>query len=45
MIGYKPCKYCGQLVSPNSNTCCGKVNPLKYSAQDVWLQLNPLDKV
>ncbi|MFH0748766.1 MAG: zinc ribbon domain-containing protein [Candidatus Bathyarchaeota archaeon] len=27
----KPCKYCGQLVPPNSNVCplCGKVNPLE----------------
>ena len=32
MSGFKkPCKYCGQLVPPNSNICpmCGKVNPLE----------------
>ncbi len=32
MSGYKhPCKYCGQLIPPNSNVCpvCGKVNPLE----------------
>jgi RNA polymerase subunit RPABC4/transcription elongation factor Spt4 len=31
MLGYKhPCKYCNQLIPPNSNVCplCGKVNPL-----------------
>ena len=32
MASYKkPCKYCGQLIPPNSNVCpiCGKVNPLE----------------
>ena len=31
MPGYKqPCRYCGQLVPPDSQVCplCGKVNPL-----------------
>ena len=30
VVGYKhPCKYCGELIPPNSNVCprCGKVNP------------------
>ena len=31
MPGYKhPCRYCSQLIPPDSNACslCGKVNPL-----------------
>ncbi|HEX3049004.1 MAG TPA: zinc ribbon domain-containing protein [Bacillota bacterium] len=31
MPGYQhPCRYCDQLIPPDSNTCplCGKVNPL-----------------